>query len=1724
MPDGHLSPAAFSPVSRAAAAAAAQPASAAALLPGAHNGTVLHLVFEQAMPEGASPDSGCLGTAADGTPLLLLHSRAAQRASVLRLPLPGAPGARVEVAFAAEAMAAAAVTATRSPSAAAAWAPPGSLQPDCPALPPRDFLLLQPSGRLVLQVGAVPLCGVTLQPAAAAAAAAADPIARLAQWGDEGLLAGPAEGSDCAMSTDDGDEDMVSPGGSGPNVAALGAALEAAPEPAGLQDAVGCRVTVSLRGGGALRCALPFAPMRPLPAAALDALAEALPPPAWQAFHSRYLVSPGAASGDAQREWAAFAGVLAAWAAAPRTAPKLAPLLRRPSAVSSSGDPEPGRAPTPGGSVDSAPGAAWEALLHSPHHRAVVAARRFPWLADSSAGQALTALHSVYEDAKLHTLRWHLLPRLGAALVPLARLAGAPDYADQYLRDLGPAGEAGSCGTATPTQQLGQAPVRPPPANVHRALEALLAGRAVSEWVPALAAARSSAVARTVDLLDLYSVLSATAGQCAELLAGLPGDADGIEGTAVPPAQVEALQYMRKALLEGSHALILAMVDKGWRLAELESLPVGVALPLREALYRCRADPPPGWPTEAYALVGRTDMATAAAAAAAAAVAPVTPTAVAAAVLPSLGTPAGAGVRAPASDVPMRQPQLRTPIAGGGLPPRSRLSIGGGADAAPRLLGPGLCWGEAVGEAEGGVGLRGEPQADGIEGLTDGAAKLRFGRDLRLVEVRALLGSATPAALRVAAAPEAGDPELAAAQQARLMALATRTMALPLGRGALTLGTLRPLPTEPLPVPALCLAGRLPEQHNAIVNLDLTAAQPAPGGGAAADTTAWPEFHNGAAAGLRLVPGGAALTRAWFVYNKPKGPSYTHGGMLMGLGLTGHLACLSSTDLYRYLSQEHDATTIGVLLGMAAAKRATLDATISKMLFLHIPTRHPATYPELELSPLVQAAALLGVGLLYQGSCHRLTTEIMIEEIGRRPGGDGSGGGSGDGGDGGAQRNNADAAGASGAVAQDREGYALAAGLALGLITLGRGHDAAGLADMHIVDRLRHFMVGGNSPCAGGRASQAGAAGAGPQPAGGNCLFGPGVIGSDPTLGFDAGFDAPAAGGSLPGARSEEGGRYGAQGVSQVVLEGALVNLDVTSPGATLALGLMFLKTGDAAVAAAFAVPDTRFALDYVRPDLVQLRVAARALVLWADVAPSEAWVQAQLPTLIQGPVDKFVGPSAEAAEDEDAKAIAQAHINAVAGACLAVGIKYAGSANAAACGLLTHYCAYFQRAKHAAPDSMSGNAGAWGRLDKAALEACLCTVALALATVMAGSGHLPTLRLLRGLRKRLCPVAPASSVSGGAAANYSSHAAIAMALGFLFLGGGGHTFATDNASVAALVVALFPRFPMSPTDQRCHLQAFRHLYVLAAEPRCVDAVDVDSRKSTYVPLHIHLDAPAAPAAAKREAGGACVARTAPCLLPERSQVREVEVAGPRFWRQRVPAGSTLAALYRSGALYVQRRAGAPAAAAGLPVDERAGPDALDVHNLLPHAPSQAAGLGETDGSVDLARLCATFGADPFITALAQSPAELAGAAPGGTAGGHDVPEHPAAQAAEADDDFQSFCRSVLYECITQEKPAALGSCLFLHTAVAALLGHGRATQGGWGLRALAGGLPPTVPLWSLRLALALQDSAPAFAASALARAALASGDWDGAASWAPLLQPVFLEGLWRRGCRTKRE
>ena len=53
------------------------------------------------------------------------------------------------------------------------------------------------------------------------------------------------------------------------------------------------------------------------------------------------------------------------------------------------------------------------------------------------------------------------------------------------------------------------------------------------------------------------------------------------------------------------------------------------------------------------------------------------------------------------------------------------------------------------------------------------------------------------------------------------------------------------------------------------------------------------------------------------------------------------------------------------------------------------------------------------------------------------------------------------------------------------------------------------------------------------------------------------------------------------------------------------------------------------------------------------------------------------------------------------------------------------------------------------------------------------------------------------------------------MALGVLFLGGGAASLADSNEAVAALLLALYPRLPTTPQDNRCHLQVGYRTFAL---------------------------------------------------------------------------------------------------------------------------------------------------------------------------------------------------------------------------------------------------------------------------------------------------------------------
>lgn len=45
------------------------------------------------------------------------------------------------------------------------------------------------------------------------------------------------------------------------------------------------------------------------------------------------------------------------------------------------------------------------------------------------------------------------------------------------------------------------------------------------------------------------------------------------------------------------------------------------------------------------------------------------------------------------------------------------------------------------------------------------------------------------------------------------------------------------------------------------------------------------------------------MSRTWILYNKPEEPTVVHAGLLLALGLHGHLRVLTITDIYQYYSQ-----------------------------------------------------------------------------------------------------------------------------------------------------------------------------------------------------------------------------------------------------------------------------------------------------------------------------------------------------------------------------------------------------------------------------------------------------------------------------------------------------------------------------------------------------------------------------------------------------------------------------------------------------------------------------------------------------------------------------------------------------------------------------------------------------------------------------------------------------
>ncbi|KAJ3493163.1 hypothetical protein NLG97_g4911 [Lecanicillium saksenae] len=319
--------------------------------------------------------------------------------------------------------------------------------------------------------------------------------------------------------------------------------------------------------------------------------------------------------------------------------------------------------------------------------------------------------------------------------------------------------------------------------------------------------------------------------------------------------------------------------------------------------------------------------------------------------------------------------------------------------------------------------------------------------------------------------------------------------------------------------------------------------------------------------------------------------------------------------------------------------------------------------------------------------------------------------------------------------------------------------------------------------------------------------------------------------------------------------------LDRAAAGAVIALALIFMKTEDQIVARKIDVPSSVLQFDYVRPDILLLRTVAKNLILWSKIEPTFAWIQRSLPAPYRAR-HRLHGTTKLRSTDLPFFSI-------TAGICFSIALRYSGSASTRVRDLLLHYLDEFMRIS-SIPGTPRDHPDAAPLYDEELARAnarmCQDVLAVSCAIVMAGTGDIPVLRRLRALHGRTDPDTP-----------YGSHLAAHLAIGALFLGCGTVTFGTSNMAIAALLVAFYPIFPTNVMDNRSHLQAFRHFWVLATEQRCLVAKDILTGQPVSVPVEIKM----------REdvSTEAVLHRSTPCLLPPLDQISSLSTkCGPRFW------------------------------------------------------------------------------------------------------------------------------------------------------------------------------------------------------------------------------------------------
>ncbi|CAG8664779.1 1739_t:CDS:2, partial [Cetraspora pellucida] len=504
----------------------------------------------------------------------------------------------------------------------------------------------------------------------------------------------------------------------------------------------------------------------------------------------------------------------------------------------------------------------------------------------------LISLHLVYQDLKLNYTSHQYINELIPLLMQLAKFLKWNNYVDYYKRSYG--------------------------MNQLKLIEGVIMESAlnhdhtffsppdINQWILKCIRKPMEAKEPFPTPLDIGQIFSIP-----ELNENLVHDFDCCQRTR----QVCAIYH--KLINEGEKSIILEIVNIGYTINDIDALPCGIALPLREAIRKCRENPPNDWPGEAYILVGREDLAEL-----------------------TFGMPIGY-IHARGNRMEMK-PKTIAQIVESTIPTISPQDQ--------------------------------HEEINGTEISNHEITDLRFGNDKRLLEVQKLLQSCNTIkvdfpTLELSVQNDENSPQILERVQIQCL----KNFSHPVGRAVLTYGTVTPIATEPFPIPGLSQAIKvLP--YNTLIQADRalrlpeSAEWPEFHDGVASGLRI-PSTINIEGSWISLnKPKELTNSHAGFLLG-------------LGLnGHLKSMATWQAVE-YLMKTPKHDITTIALVLGLPASYIGTMNAEIMKFIAVHVTAMFPPKSTSLNVSPLIQTASVLGCGLLYMGTCDRYMSQVMLSEI-----------------------------------------------------------------------------------------------------------------------------------------------------------------------------------------------------------------------------------------------------------------------------------------------------------------------------------------------------------------------------------------------------------------------------------------------------------------------------------------------------------------------------------------------------------------------------------------------------------------------------------------------------------------------------------------------------------------------------------------------------------------------